>query len=97
MTNIDRLHRDIKAIKHHVRSNIIDILSKQKELNVTEIEIQYYRKYEIEKDQSVISHHLRILKDSQIVKMRVDKKYRYYSLNRNKLEQIVKTIENYQY
>ena len=95
MRKIDELHRDLKAVRHEVRSNIIEIVSEAKEMNVTEIQISYWKKHSTELEQSAVSFHLAILRSSNILHSRTVSKYRYYSLNISQLEKITTTIENY--
>lgn len=45
-------------------------------------------------EQSTLSHHMKILCDLEIVKSRKCGKWTHYSLNKEKLEEIKKIIEN---
>lgn len=95
MNKIDILHKDIIAIRHEIRSNIIDLLTDAIELNVTEIRIAYYRSHQSDLEQSIISLHLNKLKRCNILHMRKQGKFHYYKLNSEKLESIHTAIENY--
>ncbi|HQV66547.1 MAG: helix-turn-helix transcriptional regulator [Saprospiraceae bacterium] len=64
----------LKAIAHPIRFVIVDLLHREKELSVTDI----HEKLQIE--QAVASHHLRILKNQEIVKVSRDGKNSFYSL-----------------
>ena len=64
----------LKAIAHPIRFVIVDLKKKKKELSVTDI----HEKLQIE--QAVASHHLRILKNQEIVKVSRDGKNSFYSL-----------------
>ena len=64
----------LKAIAHPIRFVIVDLLHREKELSVTDI----HEKLQIE--QAVASHHLRILKNQEIVKVSRDGKNTFYSL-----------------
>jgi ArsR family transcriptional regulator, virulence genes transcriptional regulator len=79
----------LKAIAHPSRINIIDLLDKKGELSVTQIQEM------IDLEQAQTSHHLRILKDKNILNCRRDGKNMYYSLKFEKLVMIIECIENY--
>ena len=64
----------LRAVAHPMRLAIIDLLHDGKQLSVTEI----YETLELE--QAVASHHLRILKDRDVVQVRRDGKSSLYSL-----------------
>jgi DNA-binding transcriptional ArsR family regulator len=87
--NIEKLEAvasKLRAISHPMRIAIIDLLSKDKKLSVTEI----YEKLDIE--QATASHHLNILKNKGIlVSKRVGKKI-YYSLKNVTLTDIIECI-----
>lgn len=65
----------LRAIAHPLRLAIIDMLHREKQLSVTEI----YETLNIE--QAVASHHLRILKDRNVVQVKRDGKSSLYSLS----------------
>lgn len=73
----------LKAVAHPIRFLMIDILFNEKQLSVTEI----YEKLEIE--QAVASHHLRILKNQNLVKVTRDGKNAFYSLAHPNFHQII--------
>lgn len=64
----------LRAIAHPHRLLIVEMLFRNKTMNVTEI----YEQLNIE--QAVASHHLRILKDRGVVQVRRDGKNSNYSL-----------------
>lgn len=64
----------LRALAHPHRILIVDMLYRNREMNVTEI----YEELGIE--QAVASHNLRILKDRGIVSVRRDGKNSYYAL-----------------
>jgi DNA-binding transcriptional ArsR family regulator len=64
----------LRALAHPHRILIVEMLHRNKEMNVTEI----YEELGIE--QAVASHNLRILKDRGIVTVRRDGKNSYYAL-----------------
>lgn len=78
----------LRAVAHPHRLLIIDMLHRQKTLNVTEI----YEKLGIE--QAVASHHLRILKDRGVVQVRRDGKNSNYSLTSNEYFRILEVLGN---
>jgi ArsR family transcriptional regulator, arsenate/arsenite/antimonite-responsive transcriptional repressor len=45
--------------------------------------------------QPTLSHHMKILCDSDLVKVRKDGKWMHYSINRTKFEQLKEVLENY--
>jgi ArsR family transcriptional regulator len=75
----------LRAIAHPIRLAIIEMLERRNQMNVTEI----FEELEIE--QAIASHHLRILKDKNVVYLkRVGKNSYYYLSNSN-----YKTIIDY--
>lgn len=72
----------LRAIAHPIRLLIIDMLYQRKTMTVTEI----YEELDIE--QAVASHHLRILKDKDVLTVRRDGKNSYYALAREDFYQI---------
>jgi DNA-binding transcriptional ArsR family regulator len=76
-----------RALEHDLRKKIIDILSDDRKLTVTEL----YLKLKVE--QSVASQHLAILRKSGVVDYSRDGKFIYYSLNKLQLERIASFID----
>lgn len=76
----------LKAMAHPIRFLIIDLLDKEKELSVTDI----HEKLNIE--QAVASHHLRIMKSQDLVKVSRDGKNSYYSLANAHFSEIIKVF-----
>jgi len=76
----------LKAIAHPIRFVIVDLLHQEKELSVTDI----HERLAIE--QAVASHHLRILKNQDIVKVSRDGKNSFYSLVNPAYYDIVKCL-----
>lgn len=64
----------LRAIAHPLRLAIIELLDKNREMNVTEI----FESLDIQ--QAVASHHLRILKNKQVVRVKRDGQNSFYSL-----------------
>lgn len=87
--NIEKLEAvasKLRAISHPMRIAIIDLLSKDKRLSVTEI----YEKLDIE--QATASHHLNILKNKGVLNSkRVGKKI-FYSLKNVTLTDIIECV-----
>lgn len=77
----------LRAIAHPIRLTIIDLLFRREKLSVTEI----YEELEIE--QAIASHHLRILKDKKVVSSRRDGKKSYYSLCSDDFYIIIQALE----
>ena len=76
----------LKAIAHPIRFTMVDLLYREKKLSVTDI----HEKLDIE--QAVASHHLRILKSQNIVKVLRDGKNSFYSLSKKSYYNIVKEL-----
>jgi len=77
----------LRAIAHPTRIAIIDLIFKNKEMSVTEI----FEKLKIE--QAVASHHLRILKNKNVVSVKREGKNSIYSLAAKEFYAIIKTLE----
>lgn len=76
----------LRAIAHPLRLAIIDLLHKNSELSVTEI----FSELEIE--QAVASHHLRILKDRNVVATRREGKNVHYYLTNPDYHTVVQVM-----
>lgn len=76
----------LKAIAHPVRLHILELLRDGQKLTVTEL----FEKLELE--QSVVSQHLRILKDRDVVCCDRDGKNRYYFLKHAGMSSVVGKI-----
>lgn len=77
----------LRAINHKLRQRIIDLLENSENLTVTDIYIQ------LRLEQSVASQHLAILRKAGIVNTDRQGKFIYYSLNKDRLGQIAKLVE----
>ena len=89
LINIDKLESaasKLRAISHPMRIAIIDLLTKDSKLSVTEI----YEKLEIE--QATASHHLNILKNKGVLDSKREGKKIYYSLKNVTLTDIIECI-----
>lgn len=76
-----------RAVNHNLRQEIIKLLEKSDKLAVTEI----YVKLRLE--QSVASQHLAILRRAGIVRTERDGKFIYYSMDRDRVDQISRLAE----
>ena len=76
----------LRAISHPMRIAIIELLSGEKHLSVTDI----YKNLNIE--QAAASHHLNILKNKGILVAKRDGKKIYYSLRSNIISEIIDCI-----
>ena len=74
----------IRSLNHPIRQRIVDMLKENKKMTVTEI----YVKLRLE--QSVASQHLAILRRVEVLKTKREGKFIYYTLNRSRLNQILK-------
>ena len=72
----------LRAVNHDLRQQIIDLLSRNPRMPVTDIYVQ------LRLEQSVTSQHLAILRKAGVVLTEREGKFIYYSLNRERLEQI---------
>lgn len=77
----------LRAINHKLRQRIINLLEEHESLTVTDIYIK------LRLEQSVASQHLAILRRANVVNTDRDGKYIYYSLNKDRLSQISKLVE----
>ena len=76
----------LRAIAHPYRIAIIDLLYNQGQMSVTDI----WTKLNIE--QAVASHHLRILKNSNVVVVQREGKNSLYQLTYNEYYEIIRTL-----
>ncbi len=76
----------LRAIAHPIRLAIIDMLERHKQMSVTEI----YEELEIE--QAIASHHLRILKDKNVVELKKEGKNSFYYLRDDNYQSILNLL-----
>jgi len=76
----------LRAIAHPIRIAILDLLFKHGQMTVTDI----YTKLNIE--QAIASHHLRIMKNKNVVSVQRDGKNSLYSLSSKDYYNIVETL-----
>lgn len=87
---IGRIFKLGRAIKHPLRQRIIELISQNQRINVTEIYVR------LRLEQSVASNHLTILRESNVVKAEREGKFIYYSINeetKKLIDQIIVEIE----
>ncbi|MCB0650600.1 MAG: helix-turn-helix transcriptional regulator [Saprospiraceae bacterium] len=77
----------LRAINHKLRQRIIDLLEHNENMTVTDI----YIKMRLE--QSVASQHLAILRRAGVLKTERNGKFIYYSVDKDRMEQISKLID----
>ncbi len=77
----------LKALSHPIRLYIITLLKIKKEMSVTEFQ------NELNIEQAVVSHHLNILKNKNVLLCRREGKNIYYSLKNKNILNILTCIE----
>lgn len=77
----------LRAVNHKLRQRIIDLLEENETLTVTDIYIK------LRLEQSVASQHLAILRRARVVNTEREGKFIYYSLDRDRLAQISRLVE----
>lgn len=77
----------LRAVNHRLRQRVIDLLEENDQMTVTDIYIK------LRLEQSVASQHLAILRRAGIVVTERQGKFIYYSLDRDRLNQISKLVE----
>ena len=77
----------LRSVNHKLRQTIIKLLDEQKRMTVTEI----YDRLKLE--QSVASQHLAILRRTGVVKTEREGKFIFYSVNKPRLAEVSRIIE----
>ena len=77
----------LRSLDHKIRKGIIRLLAENDYLTVTEIYVQ------LRVEQSVASQHLAILRKAEIVKTNRNGKFIHYSLNQDRLQEILGWID----
>ena len=77
----------LRAVNHKLRQRIIDLLEDGGSMTVTDIYIK------LRLEQSVASQHLAILRRAGVVKTERQGKFIYYSLDKGRLAQISRLVE----
>jgi DNA-binding transcriptional ArsR family regulator len=76
----------LRAVAHPIRLAMVDLLFNNGKMTVTDI----YKQLKIE--QAIASHHLRILKNKNVVNVERDGKNSLYSLAQEEYYEIIKTL-----
>lgn len=76
----------LRSVNHKLRQSIIKLLEENEQMTVTEL----YVKLRLE--QSVASQHLAILRRAGVVVTKREGKFIYYSLNKDRIEEIAQMI-----
>ncbi|MCB0570764.1 MAG: helix-turn-helix transcriptional regulator [Phaeodactylibacter sp.] len=77
----------LRAVNHKLRQRIIDLLEESDSLTVTDIYIK------LRLEQSVASQHLAILRRAGVVDTERQGKFIHYSLNKDRLSQISRLVD----
>ena len=77
-----------RAVNHKLRQRVIDILDDSDTMTVTDIYIK------LRLEQSVASQHLAILRRAGVVLTKREGKFIYYSLDKDRLNQIASLVED---
>lgn len=77
----------LRAVNHKLRQRILDLLEEHGKMTVTDIYIK------LRLEQSVASQHLAILRRASIVATERNGKYIYYSIDKDRLAQISRLVE----
>ena len=77
----------LRAVNHHLRKRIIDLLKENEKMTVTDIYIK------LRLEQSVASQHLAILRRAGVTVTERQGKFIFYSLNKERLSQISRLVE----
>ncbi len=78
----------LRAVNHKLRQRVIDLLEEGDSMTVTDIYIK------LRLEQSVASQHLAILRRAGVVNTERQGKFINYSLNRDRLEQISRLVDD---
>ncbi len=77
----------LRAVNHKLRQRIIDLLEEHESMTVTDIYIK------LRLEQSVASQHLAILRRAGVVNTERQGKFIHYSLNKDRLDQISRLVD----
>lgn len=80
--NLRKAQLLLRAVNHTLRQQLIELLHENDAMSVTQLLIK------MRLDQSVISQHLAVLRRAGIVMTEKRGKYRYYSINLKRIEEI---------
>ncbi len=85
MENIDKIIKITKALADKSRYNILKLIAKKKEICCTDILNKSHL------SQPAVSHHLKILLESEIVSVRREGQYGYFSFNKKVFDDYLKS------
>ncbi len=77
----------LRAVNHKLRQRVIDLLEENEKMTVTDIYIK------LRLEQSVASQHLAILRRAGVVATERQGKFIYYGLDKERLSQISRLVE----
>lgn len=77
----------LRSVNHKLRQRIIDLLEERGQLTVTDIYVR------LRLEQSVASQHLAILRRANVVRTERHGKFIYYSIDKERLDQISRLVE----
>ena len=83
---LEEVAETLRVMAHPIRLSIIELLYQNEELSVTQTHS------ELNIEQAIASHHLRILKGKKVVKVRRDGQHSFYSLQDREYYQILKLM-----
>ena len=86
--NLKKAALVLRALNHKLRQQIIKLIEDENKLTVTEIYVR------MRLEQSVASQHLAILRLAGIVVTERDGKFIYYTINKKRIEDISKFVED---
>ncbi|QQR97953.1 MAG: helix-turn-helix transcriptional regulator [Sphingobacteriales bacterium] len=78
----------LNALNHKLRRQMLELINNKEKITVTELFI------EMRLEQSIASQHLAILRRARIVNTIRDGKFIYYSVNKEKIEDINKIVKS---
>ena len=76
----------LKCICEHTRFNILELLQKNKEMSVNELVLK------LKKDQPLVSHHLKSLRQCKIVNSKENGKSTIYFISNKEISNLIKEI-----
>lgn len=86
--NLKKAALVLRALNHKLRQQIIKLIDDENKLTVTEIYVR------MRLEQSVASQHLAILRLAGIVVTERDGKFIYYTINKKRIEEISRFVED---
>lgn len=79
----------LRALAHPLRLKILAFIDSHKSINVNQIYIA------LSLDQSIVSQHLRVLREAELVVTERDGKFVHYSVDYARIEKAMKAIRNF--